>query len=156
MEIIIREAVESDIPVIREMDRDVVLYVASLDGAKDPGAVTIRHRDVFERWLNIEQQKIYLAFEKKNPGVPIGFVWVVTNTELFTGLPYCFVLDIGIKEGFRRAGIGKALMEKATEYARSLGYKRLKLMVNTRNRGAIGFYRGLGFRVEDLYMKKEL
>lgn len=65
-------------------------------------------------------------------------------------------MDIGIKKGYRRLGIGKLLMDKARDYTKSLGYDRLKLMVNSKNKDAIKFYRTIGFDVEDLYMKKIL
>jgi ribosomal protein S18 acetylase RimI-like enzyme len=153
MRLIIKEATEADLPVIKEMDRDVVLYVAGLDSAKNLEEVKNRHEEIFERWHSISSQKIYMAIDEDIPDKPLGFIWLVANNEQFTGVPYCFVMDIGIRESERRHGIGTALMKKAMEYTRSLGYDRLKLMVNGKNKNAIRFYRKLGFDVEDLYMR---
>ena len=154
MKLQIREATPDDIPAIKEMDRDVVLYVQGLDSTKNLDEVRKRHDDILERWVSISIHKIYLAFEDGDSKNPLGFIWIVTNNEQFTGVPYCFVMDIGIREGSRRHGIGTELMKKAFEYARSIGYDRVKLMVNGKNMNAIRFYRKLGFDVEDLYMRK--
>jgi len=156
MEVFIREATDDDLPVVREMDRDVVMFVAGLDSSKDMEEVRTRHGDIFERWLNLHDQRIFLAFAGKENGLPVGFIWIVKNSEQFTGRSYCFVMDIGIKKGYRRLGIGKLLMDKARDYTKSLGYDRLKLMVNSKNKDAIKYYRTIGFDVEDLYMKKIL
>jgi len=156
MKISIREARAGDLPAIKEMDRDVVLFVAGLDSAKDLAEVSKRHEEIFERWFSISEQKVFIAFDEAKPEAILGFVWLINNSEQFTGIPYCFVMDLGAREGHRRQGIGKALMGRAMEYTKSTGCDRLKLMVNARNKNAIRFYRQLGFELEDLYMKKKV
>ena len=152
----IREALESDTHIIKEMDRDVVVFVASLDSAKDLIEVQKRHNEVFDRWYSLKDQRVFLAFDEQRPLVPVGFIWIVNNTEQFTGISYCFVMDLSIVKEYRRKGIGKMLINKAIEYTKGLGFNRIKLMVNSKNKNALRFYRQIGFDVEDLYMTKKI
>ena len=46
-------------------------------------------------------------------------------------------------------GLGRLLMEKAEELLRELGCAKLNLQVRSSNEGAIGFYRTLGYRVDE-------
>ncbi len=55
------------------------------------------------------------------------------------------VANIAVAPGFRRRGIGAALMEAADEYGRSHGECRLWLEVRERNLDAQQFYLELGF-----------
>nr|WP_303047437.1 GNAT family N-acetyltransferase [Halobacillus salinus] len=52
-----------------------------------------------------------------------------------------------VKEG---AGIGTELMDQAESYARSLGYKEVKLTTTNDNLKAVRFYQNRGFRVTDI------
>lgn len=154
--VFIREALESDTERIKKFDSEVVLHVASLSGDKDLNEVKRRHDEVFDRWFSLGNHKVYLAFEKERPEELIGFIWIIKNVEQFTGIPYCYIMDIGVKKDYRNKGLGKLLMKKAEEYTRECGYDRIKLMVNVNNKNAIKFYRSLGFWPEDLYMRKEV
>ncbi len=46
----------------------------------------------------------------------------------------------------RRRGVGRALVEAQVRWAEAEGYRRVGLMVNVENAGAIGLYESLGFR----------
>lgn len=98
MEVFIREATDDDLPVVREMDRDVVMFVAGLDSSKDMEEVRTRHSDIFERWLNLHDQRIFLAFAGKENGLPVGFIWIVKNSEQFTGDPTVSLWTSGLRK----------------------------------------------------------
>lgn len=55
------------------------------------------------------------------------------------------VLGIGIVDGFRGRGIGRALMETVIDAAWTFGLTRIELSVRTHNANAISLYRTLGF-----------
>lgn len=153
MDLVIRDATAADIPAIKELDREVVLFVQGLDGNKDLATVRKRHEDIFERWLSLKDQKIFLAFDADAGTAPIGFVWLVVNVEQFTGVPYMFVMDIMVREKYKRMKVGYALMKHALEQAKKDNYGQVKLMVNAKNKRALKFYRDMGFEIEDLYMR---
>ncbi len=56
------------------------------------------------------------------------------------------VVSIAVAPPFRRAGVGRALMNALLEKLSGAGAGRAELMVRLENDSAIRFYRGLGFR----------
>lgn len=58
--------------------------------------------------------------------------------------------DVGlmVARDYRRRGVGKALMEGAEEWARSVGIRKLELHVFPHNEPAIALYEGLGYERE--------
>jgi RimJ/RimL family protein N-acetyltransferase len=58
------------------------------------------------------------------------------------------VLGIGIVEGYREKGLGRALIQAALARARKAGLTRVELTVRQDNRRAIALYRKLGFALE--------
>ncbi|MEX2644900.1 MAG: GNAT family N-acetyltransferase [Gaiellaceae bacterium] len=60
------------------------------------------------------------------------------------------VADLGlmVAAGWRRQGIGRALLEAAVEWARGAGVRKLELHVFPHNGGAIKLYESFGFERE--------
>jgi RimJ/RimL family protein N-acetyltransferase len=60
------------------------------------------------------------------------------------------VADLGmmVAPGYRRQGIGRALLEKAVEWARAAGVRKLELHVFPHNEPAIKLYESFGFERE--------
>lgn len=53
-----------------------------------------------------------------------------------------------VHEKFRRQGIGKAMIEKARQWSREMGFSVMKLRTNTKRREANIFYPSIGFTKE--------
>ncbi len=62
----------------------------------------------------------------------------------------CRVLSIAVVPGARRRGLGTRMMDAANDAARARGASLIRLEVSTRNLGAIEFYRGLGYRTDEV------
>jgi putative acetyltransferase len=62
------------------------------------------------------------------------------------------VADLGlmVDAGYRRRGIGRALLEEAVQWARESGVQKLELHVFPWNEPAIRLYEQFGFRREGL------
>jgi RimJ/RimL family protein N-acetyltransferase len=58
------------------------------------------------------------------------------------------VADVGVMvaDGYRRRGIGRALMESAEAWARSVGVRKIELHVFPHNEAALALYERLGYR----------
>ena len=60
----------------------------------------------------------------------------------------CWLEDLYVREGARRTGLGRALVEAAVERARERGCKRIELDVNEENVPARALYEACGFLTE--------
>jgi len=90
----------------------------------------------------------------------IGLVVVVIRDSsampIMVPRRYALVDNIVVSEGFRRVGIGRALMEKAREWAVEEGADSIELNVWEFNKEAIEFYQQLGYRTVSQKMSKRL
>jgi ribosomal protein S18 acetylase RimI-like enzyme len=69
---------------------------------------------------------------------------------------FAAVSDVVVTRGFRRQGVGRALMEKAQGWARERSVGQAELTVYEFNQDALGFYRRLGYRVVSRRLRKSL
>jgi len=60
----------------------------------------------------------------------------------------CRVLSVAVLPGWRRRGLGRALMRAADELARGRGSPEIRLEVGVMNAGAIEFYKRLGYKID--------
>ncbi len=58
--------------------------------------------------------------------------------------------SIAVLPSKKGKGIGKALMRAVEEFSLNKGLKKIVLEVRKKNRRAIEFYKGLGFKIKDL------
>jgi ribosomal protein S18 acetylase RimI-like enzyme len=112
---------------------------------------------------------IYVAWEGPHP---VGAVQLIlrnadNDQELADGGSVAHVHHLRVLHHRQRQGLGRLLMEHVEDEARSLGFRRLSLGVESWNEGAIAFYKRLGFeqlkeadgRTPDeklYYLKKDL
>lgn len=68
----------------------------------------------------------------------------------------CHITHFMVTEDARRRGVGTELMNKVCECARSVQCDVVRLLVNTRNEGAIAFDNKLGFEAANIVMEKRL
>ncbi len=90
----------------------------------------------------------FLAFDNKKD---IGYVSIVFPK--FTKLQGNAYLTIGLRSEYRGKGIGNTLMNKAEEYAKSRGVRRMELEVFGKNKNAIELYTKRKYEIEGV--KKE-
>lgn len=60
-------------------------------------------------------------------------------------------LGIGVIDGYRSMGIGRALMKTALNKAQEKGLTRIELTVREHNKRAISLYKDLGFEIEGIH-----
>jgi ribosomal protein S18 acetylase RimI-like enzyme len=60
-----------------------------------------------------------------------------------------WVYYLGVASDFRRQGLGEAMMRAAERWAVEQGMPKLQLMVRADNAAAVGFYRAIGYEIED-------
>ncbi len=104
---------------------------------------------VIRELLAVGEHKFFVAV---NPyGRYLGHVWVCIRVDTVDFLRTAYILDVETK--FRGIGIGSALLEKAEEWAKSKGARKVSLRVELDN-PAVGWYRKKGYRERALIMEK--
>jgi GNAT superfamily N-acetyltransferase len=86
----------------------------------------------------------------------VGFVFVVTNRDYFTGEPHAYVEDLVTAPEARGKGVARALMDEAEGWARAQGHRRIRLAVWAQNERARTLYQRRGYQPETMYYLKEL
>jgi len=131
-------------------------YHALVNGVKDEGKylfATLRFpREDTEKYLALHEASgspIWGAFAE---GALVG--WADYNRGGFPEVAHTASLGMGVRDGFRGAGIGTALLERCVASAREAGIEKLELEVFGRNGAAYGLYRKLGFREEGRRARK--
>jgi ribosomal protein S18 acetylase RimI-like enzyme len=91
-------------------------------------------------------------------GRPVGLICVVLRESpavpILVPRRYAVVDTVVVDERFRRAGIGRALMEHPAGWAAAQGAESIELNVWEFNREAIAFYERLGYRTASRRMSK--
>jgi ribosomal protein S18 acetylase RimI-like enzyme len=60
-----------------------------------------------------------------------------------------WVYYLGVAPDLTRQGLGEAMMRAAERWAVEQGMPKLQLMVRADNAAAVGFYRAIGYEIED-------
>lgn len=68
----------------------------------------------------------------------------------------CFITHFTVTESSRRKGVGRELMEKVYELAKSVDCNYIRLGVNALNSDAIAFDKAMGFECATILMEKQL
>jgi len=116
-----------------------------------------REWDYFRSLIADEKVGCFVA---EGEGELVGFVHVVVRDSrdipILVPRRYAFIDSIAVREELRGTGIGRALMERAHEWAGSMGATEMELNVFEFNEEAIKFYRRLGYRAVCREMSRPL
>lgn len=89
-------------------------------------------------------------------GVFVGYLLLGAGGGFLTAEAHGFIFDVWVAPEHRGKGVGKHLVSWAADWARSKGYRKIKLEVAETNTHARHLYEELGFRYERHYMGKIL
>lgn len=104
--------------------------------------------ECFEPWLRYDASVFDYYYKRssifrvaKCNGVVVGYV--LADLEG----PYCHIVSIAVKPGYRGRGIGSRLLNQALVECKNAGATRAYLEVSTANKPALRLYSKAGFRV---------
>lgn len=154
MDILIRKADKTDIPVLCTLYHKFYQYNASLqpnyclpafETGNYPESVVARNTG-----------EIFLA---ECNGIVAGFIHLESNsTPPYPSVSphrFCMVVDLYVLEKYQHKGIGKELMDAAKQWKDENNLEYLELMVLSNNPKAIDFYKKEGLVVSSLTMRLE-
>ena len=148
-------------PATRE-DREFVLAAARRLGEFDtppwrtPEEIVEGEARTLRRHFEEPAEGAALLIAEASPGAPLGFAYVETIVDYFTGRSHAHVGILAVAREGEGRGAGRALLEAAERWARSRGDALLTLNVFEANRHARAVYDHLGFRPETLRYVKPL
>jgi GNAT superfamily N-acetyltransferase len=135
----IREAVESDVPLIASLIRELADYERLLQEVRLTEAGL---RD----GLFGDRRYAEVVIAEVDGGQPAGFALFFHSFSTFLGRPGIYLEDLFVRPEHRGAGIGRALLRHLARLTEARGCGRLEWAVLDWNAPAIGFYLGLGAR----------
>jgi len=116
-----------------------------------------RTRDAINFMLSDTNGALFVA---EGQGRIIGFIYVIMkeppDMAITARRRYAEVHDIAVTSQYRRCGAGQLLMEKAEQWALHQKLDYIELHVWDFNKGAIAFYKSLGYAVRSRIMWKSL
>ena len=137
----IREATESDVPLILQFIRDLAEY------EKLAHLVVATEEQLRSTLFGaVRLAEVLIASED---GAPAGFALFFHNYSTFLGQPGIYLEDLFVKPEFRGRGYGKALLVRLAQIARDRNCGRVEWAVLNWNEPAIAFYKSLGARPMD-------
>jgi GNAT superfamily N-acetyltransferase len=158
MELSIREAVASDYDELCDVfDEGDALHRDNLPRIFQKPRGAVRGRDYVLGLIADEAVGFFVAqVGDRLVGLICVMIKESPEVPIFVRRRYTVVNDLVVKDGFRRAGIGRALMEKAHDWAVAEGADSIELNVWEFNREAIEFYQTLGYETASRKMNKRL
>jgi GNAT superfamily N-acetyltransferase len=133
-------------------------WLAGPDEAEDVARLLVGFRDHYGRAeppehtffdgvrrLIVRDDTEYLLASAGGATAPGGVCQLRFRYGVWTASDDCWLEDLFVVEGDRRAGLGEALVAKAIERARERGCGRIELDVSQSNGGAWALYERMGF-----------
>jgi shikimate dehydrogenase len=156
MELNIRKAVASDYadlcPLFEEGD---ALHREHLPHIFQKPSGAVRGREYVLGLIANEAVGFFVAHAENQL---VGLICVMLRQSpegpIFVQRRYAVVDNVVVQEGFRHAGIGRELMEKAHEWAMAAGVESIELNVWEFNQDAIAFYKTLGYETISRKIRK--
>lgn len=103
-----------------------------------------RHRDIIRETFEAQERGDALMLLGVAADFPIAQVWISFRRRS----PLATLWAVRTFYPLQRTGIGKRMMRAAERVLARRGITRAELEVDNGNREVLGFYRGLGWRIE--------
>ena len=104
---------------------------------------TLARKFIADR-ISRNESTIFLA--QNDDGKGIGFVQLYPSFCSVEAVRILILYDLYADPDHRREGVGRALMNRATEYARETGAARLDLLTHETNKPGQVLYESLGYQ----------
>jgi GNAT superfamily N-acetyltransferase len=135
MDMVFRDAKESDTALILQFIKDLAAYENKLDEV-------VATEDALRECL-FEKKRAEVLFAVLD-GVEVGFALFFYNFSTFLGKAGLYLEDLYVKPEYRGYGYGKAIFRKLAQIAVECGCGRLEWWCLDWNQPSIDFYLALG------------
>jgi GNAT superfamily N-acetyltransferase len=155
---VIRLLKSEDVDAVAQLWEALVAYHRELDASLPPAApqgARRYSRRLIDRMDDPMSRVLVAEVGGKVVGYVLGVV-VDLAPEMFSQEPGGCLADIYVDGEYRRAGVGKALVEALTAWFHEKGLRYYEWHVAARNEDSLAFWRSLGGREVMLRMRAEV
>lgn len=103
-----------------------------------------------------DPRRVETALLAEWEGQVVGFAGLQLVPSLFYPEPQAELTELFVIEAYRRRGVGRALITYAEQLAVQAGAKELLILTDMQNFGAQALYHTLGYKDDDLTLRKIL
>ncbi|MFN8606262.1 MAG: GNAT family N-acetyltransferase [Vulcanimicrobiota bacterium] len=154
---IVRSATAEDVDGMINLAVEMVLHSVSPFRTLPADQVQSYRREDLQSLRDILGMEHSGLFVAELDGQLVGHIIVVAHQrDSSSGSPQAYIYDVSIRAGYWGRGIGRALMDRAEEFARHCGMTAIGLGVTLSNHRALHFYELLGYQKERVLMVKNL
>ena len=147
MHILIRTGIESDLPRVLELVKELAIY------EKAPDEVVVSVEEMVN-W-GFGNEKVFDFFVAEVDGIVQGIALYYFKYSTWKG-KCLFLEDIIVTEKWRGRGLGKKLFEEVVIVAKNKKVRRLEWQVLEWNTPAINFYKKYGSRLDPEWINCKL
>ncbi|HVG21197.1 MAG TPA: GNAT family N-acetyltransferase [Blastocatellia bacterium] len=123
---------------------------------RDATQMTATDTQVLCESLSTPSSGVAIFIAEAESGAALGFIHLKTATDYYTREEHGHIADIVVAPEGEGRGIGRELMAKGEEWARSKGYRWLTLRVFVKNLHAREVYKRLGYGEDIMSYVKDL
>ena len=142
MDLIIREATESDVPQILHFIRDLAEY-------ERLAHLVVASEEKLRATLFGSTRFAEVLIAEEEDGTAAGFALFFHNYSTFLAQPGIYLEDLFVAPAYRGRGYGRALLARLAQLARERNCGRVEWVVLGWNEPSIKFYKSLGAEVMD-------
>jgi GNAT superfamily N-acetyltransferase len=139
---IVREATIDDAPTVSRLTGDLFVELGHTSPFADLDEAAALCRDMFEKGE-------YVAFLAETPNGSVhGILTMSEGVSIYAGGRFGVIREFYVVPEWRSQGVGKALWEKAKEFARNKGWRRIEVTPPSKDEHTrtCNFYAREGFR----------
>ena len=134
-ELTIRQAQESDIPLIIRFIRELAAY-------ENLEAEVVTTEEILREWIFEKQRAEVIIGEVQ--GEPVGYALFFYNFSTFLGRAGIYLEDLYVRPQYRSCGYGKLLLKAVARLCLERGCGRFEWACLDWNKSSIAFYRSMG------------
>lgn len=135
----IRAATRQDAESVASLGREFVAYLQTLG---DPDPKSLRAEEYLRDGFG--ENPAFAGLIAELEGQVVGYLLYCQAYDLDLGGRVLYLIDLFVREGRRRRGVARALMETAADICRQMGGQELLWPVWVPNKMAEAFYEKLG------------